>query len=108
MTKKKSLSPLSGKQNKFLRSLGHHLTQSVIVGKEGISENLVLSCNEGLNAHELIKIRLGQNCPVEKKEAARELAVRTGSHLIQLIGKTVLLYRPNPDLPRDQIIQLPR
>ena len=108
MKKKKSLAPLPGNQKKFLRSLGHHLTQSVIVGKEGISENLIQSCNEGLNAHELIKIKLGQNCPIEKKEAAQELAEMTGSHLIQLIGRTVLLYKHNRDLPRDQAIKLPR
>jgi len=108
MKKKKSPAPLPGKQNKFLRSLGHHLTQIVIVGKEGISENLIQSCNEALDAHELIKIKLGQNCPIGKKEAAKELTEMTGSYLIQLIGKTVLLYRPNRDLPRDQAIKLPR
>ena len=108
MKKKNPLPPLPGKQKKFLRSLGHHLTQSVIVGKEGISDNLIQSCNEGLDAHELIKVKLGQNCPVEKTEAAREIAGKTVSHLIQLIGKTVLLYRHNPDLPRDEAIRLPR
>jgi RNA-binding protein len=108
MKKKNPPAPLPGKHQRFLRSLGHHLTQSVIVGREGISDNLVQSCNEGLGAHELIKVRLGQNCPVEKKEAAQELAAKTGSHLVQLIGKTVLLYKPNPDLPRDQGIRLPR
>ncbi len=108
MKKKKSLPPLTGKQNKFLRSLGHHLSQQVIVGKEGISDNLIQSCNESLDAHELIKVKLGQNCPVEKKEAALTLSEMTDSHLIQLIGKTVLLYRHNPDMPRDETIKLPR
>ena len=65
-------------------------------------------CSMTRHAWVLIKVRLGQNCPVEKKQAARELADRTGSHLIQLIGKTVLLYKPSPDLPRDQGIKLPR
>ena len=99
---------MPGKHMKFLRSLGHHLTQSVIVGREGISDNLIQSCSEGLGAHELIKVKLGQNCPVEKKEAALELASRTGSHLVQLIGKTILLYKPNRELPADQSIKLPR
>ncbi len=108
MKKKKALTPLSSKQNKFLRSLGHHLSQSVIVGKEGITDNLIDSCNESLNAHELIKVKLGQNCPTGKKEAAKEIAEKTVSHLIQLIGKTVLLYKHNPDLPRDEAIKLPR
>lgn len=106
--KKREPKPLTGKQKKFLRSLGHHLTQSVIVGREGISDNLITSCDDGLKAHELIKIKLGQNCPVEKKEAAKELAAKTEAHLVQLIGKTIILYRSNPDLPRENIIRLPR
>ena len=105
---KKELAGLTGKQKKHLRSLGHYMQQSVIVGREGISETLVQSCDEGLQAHELIKIKLGQNCPVNKKEAAQELAAQTESHLIQLIGKTILLYRPNSELGRDKAISLPR
>ena len=105
---KKEITPLTGKQKKYLRSLGHHLQQSVIVGRDGISANLVESCEDGLQAHELIKIKLGQNCPVNKKEAAQELAAQTGSHLVQLIGKTILLYRSNPELDRDKKITLPR
>ena len=99
--------PLSGKQKKYLRSLGHHLPQSVIVGREGISDNLIQSCKQGLEAHELIKVKLGQNCPANKKDAAQELAARTDSHLVQLIGKTILLYKPNRKLAKDKAISLP-
>lgn len=108
MHKVKESAPLTGKQKKFLRGLGHHLEHSVIVGREGLTDNLIRSCIDGLHAHELIKIRLGQNCPVPKDEAAQQLAVRSGAHLVQLIGKTVLLYRQNPDLPADTAIHLPR
>lgn len=108
MTQKNTPPSLTGKQKKILRSLGHHLTQSVIAGRDGLSANLIDSCNDSLNAHELIKVKLGQNCPVEKKEAARQLAEQTGSHLVQLIGRTVLLYRPNRNLPPDRRILLSR
>lgn len=106
--KKDSPAQLSGKQKRYLRGLGHHLSQSVLVGRDGISDNLIESCLDGLQAHELIKIKLGQNCPVDKKEAAHELAARTDSHLVQLIGRTILLYRPNPDRAKDEAIALPR
>ena len=105
---KNETAQLTGKQVKYLRGLGHHLQQSVIVGREGISANLIESCNDCLQAHELIKIKLGQNCPVNKKEAALELAAKTGSYLVQLIGKTILLYRPNRQLDKDKSIVLPR
>lgn len=107
MNKTKEPAPLTGRQKKFLRGLGHHLVHSVIVGREGLSDNLIQSCADGLQAHELIKVRLSQNCPVPKDEAAQQLAVRTGARLVQLIGKTVILYRQNPDLPPDTAIHLP-
>lgn len=99
---------LSGRQVKFLRGLGHHLQPSVHVGREGLSDSLIASCRQGLQAHELIKIKLGQNCPLAKGEAAQQLAARTGAHLVQLLGKTVLLYLQNSDLPPDKAIHLPR
>jgi RNA-binding protein len=108
MDKTKEPTPLTGRQKKFLRGMGHHLDHSVMVGREGLSENLIQSCSDGLKAHELIKIKLGQNCPLPKDEAARQLAAQNSAHLVQLIGKTVLLYRPNPDLGPDRAIHLPR
>lgn len=107
MQKKQEIPALTGRQKKYLRGLGHHLDHIVIVGREGLTDNLISSCNDAILAHELVKIKLGQNCPLEKKEAAEELAKKTGSLLIQLIGKTVLLYRPNQNRARDEQIQLP-
>ena len=108
MTKTKSPVALSGKQKKFLRGIGHHLEPSVLVGHEGLTDNLLRSCDDGLQAHELIKIKLGQNCPLPKHDAAAQLAEKTGSLLIQLIGRTILLYRTNKNLPADKTIHLPR
>ena len=107
MDKKQKLPALTGKQKKYLRGLGHHLDHIVIVGREGLTDTLIASCNDALKAHELIKIKLGQNCPLDKKSAADGLAQMTGSVLVQLIGKTVLLYKPNKDRKRDEQIQLP-
>lgn len=108
MKKKKPLPPLTGRQKKYLRGLGHHLDQCVLVGRDGLSENVLQSCNDNLQAHELIKVKFGQNCPLEKKEAAEMVAAQTDSLLVQLIGKTIILYRPNLDLPPDRAIRLPR
>lgn len=107
MTKQKKTSPLTGKQKKYLRSLGHHLPQIVIVGREGMTDNLIASCDQAINAHELIKVKLGQNCPLHKKDAAEQLAVRTGSELVQLIGRTILLYRKNNEKAKEKQIRLP-
>jgi RNA-binding protein len=93
---------LSGKEKKTLRGIAHKLEPAVYVGKEGFSKSLLASVREALAARELIKIKLGSNCPVEKKEAANLLAGQTGSALVQLIGKTVILYCPNTDLDKEK------
>ncbi|XOF33349.1 MAG: ribosome assembly RNA-binding protein YhbY [Candidatus Electrothrix sp. YB6] len=106
--KKKKQVVLNGKQKKFLRGLGHHLEPVVYVGKEGISENVERSVADALKARELIKVKLGQNCEVPKKEAAGQLAEVSGAALVQLIGKMVLLYLPNKKLKPDQRLTLPK
>ncbi len=111
MTTEKTQRPiiqLQGKQKKFLRGLGHHLEPVVLAGREGLSETLIQSIRDAFKTRELIKIKLGQNCTVPKKEAAAQLSEITGAALVQLIGKTVLLFLPNKDLKPDQRIVLPK
>jgi RNA-binding protein len=99
---------LTGKQRRFLRSLGHGLTAVVQMGKEGITPALVQAVSQALDDHELIKIRIGQGAllddKTERKAAAEELARQTDSEVAQLLGNTVLLYRHHPEEPR---IELP-
>ena len=96
---------LRGKDKRFLRGLGHHLSPVVFIGREGLSENLIQATVAALKAHELIKVKLGRNCPLDKREAARQLGQHTHSAVVQLIGKTILLYRPNRNLPLGQRIR---
>ena len=93
---------LSGEQKKALRGKGHHLEPIVYVGKEGLSSALLKSTETALKTHELIKIKLGQNCPLDRHKAAEELARLTAATLVQVIGRIILLYRTNPDLPEEK------
>ncbi len=97
--KKSTMPTITGRQKKHLRALGHHLNPVVYIGKEGITKTVLKAIDDAITAHELIKVKLGQNCPLAKKEAAEELALQSGAALVQLIGKTILLYLPNPELP---------
>ena len=97
---------LSNKQLSYLRGLGHHLTPVAMVGREGITDRVINSVNEVILAHELIKVKIQNNCPVNKKEAAAELAGQTSATVIQVIGKVILLYRENRDRPGDKKIML--
>lgn len=79
-----------------------------MVGKEGISKTLIQSVNDNLIAHELVKIRVQDTSPLDRKEAAAALAEATGSALVQVIGKTFLLYHENKDRQDDEKITLPK
>ena len=109
MAQKNKIPPppvLTNAQKKHLRSLGHELDPVVLVGKEGLSETLIASTLAALKTHELIKVKAGQNAPLEREEMAAELSRRTGAALVQQIGRVVLLYRPNRDLPPEKRIAL--
>ena len=57
--------PLTGKQNQYLRSLGHHLDALVQIGKHGVTESIVAAVHQALLDHELIKIRIHTEAPSE-------------------------------------------
>lgn len=96
---------LTGKQRRHLRSLGHELKPVVLVGKDGIDDGLVAAIDQALADHELIKVKLGENAELERHEGAEAIAARTNSEVAQVLGNTILLYRPDPDEPA---IKLPR
>jgi RNA-binding protein len=91
---------LTGKQRRHLRALGHSLEPVVHVGKEGLSDSLSGAVDAALLQHELIKIRVGGNAPDDRHDVAEELALKAGAELVQVLGNTILLYRPHPEEPK--------
>jgi RNA-binding protein len=96
---------LTGAQKKHLRGLAHHLKPLVQVGRNGLTESVVQSIAEALENHELIKVRLADP-QGQKRELAEEVAERTGSVWVGLVGHVVTLYRQHPD-PEERRIELP-
>jgi RNA-binding protein len=90
---------LTGKQRRYLRSLGHHLAPVVQVGKEGISEGLIGALAAALEQHELIKVRLGEQVEGDRREVAQALAEASKADLAGMIGRTLLLYRRREEEP---------
>ena len=84
---------LTGKQKRFLRAEAHHLNPIFQVGKGGVNDQMLRQLRDVLEARELIKVRILDNCEVEKNEVAETLAAGTGAELVQLIGLTVVLYK---------------
>ena len=85
---------LSSKQTRHLRSLAHHLKPVVQIGGRGISVALIGATDDALEAHELIKVKLGDiEDRSEVRAAATTLSEETGSDVVQVIGKTIVLFR---------------
>lgn len=84
---------LTSKQRAQLRGLANNIDTILIVGKEGIGDNLVQQANEALEARELIKGRVLENSMLSPQEAAEELAVKARAEVVQVIGTKFVLYR---------------
>ena len=84
--------PLTGKQRRQLRALGHHLDPVVIVGQSGVTEGVIAAVQQALHDHELIKVKINEG-PETRQEAAQKLAEGTGAELAQLLGRTALLFK---------------
>ena len=95
---------LSGKQRRYLRGQGNSIKPTVYLGKDGISDALLNSLGEAFNNRELVKVRIEKSCELERKEAGHQLAQSAAAHMVQVLGNTLLLYRPDPDKPE---IKLP-
>ena len=103
-----SASTLTAKQKKFLKGLGHHLAPLISIGKEGLTVNVLKATQQELLARELIKVKIANSSLISKQEAAELLPQATESTLVQLIGKTLLIYKENPTIDKERRISLPR
>ncbi|OOE13691.1 ribosome assembly RNA-binding protein YhbY [Fictibacillus arsenicus] len=95
---------LTGKQKRFLRSKAHHIQPIFQVGKGGVNLNLVKQVEEALEARELIKVSVLQNCEEDKETVAEELSTGSKAELVQVIGSTIVLYKESINQKR---IELP-
>ena len=86
---------LTSKQRAQLRGLANNIDTILIVGKEGIGDNLVQQANEALEARELIKGRVLETSMLTAREAAEELKVAARCEVVQVIGTKFVLYRPS-------------
>lgn len=84
---------LTKENMKYLRALANKERALFQMGKDGISENLIMTISDSLEAHELVKISLLKTAPIDTKEAAQMVANATRSEIIQVIGHTFVLYR---------------
>ena len=95
---------LTSKQRKSLEKQAHDLSPVVIIGQQGVTENLVKMVEDSLKAHELIKVKFNEYKD-DKREYSEDIANRTDSNLVRVIGNVAIFYRQNED-PEKRIISL--
>ncbi|UVI32039.1 ribosome assembly RNA-binding protein YhbY [Paenibacillus spongiae] len=95
---------LTGKQKRYLRSMAHHLQPIFQVGKGGTNDHLVRHVTEALEVRELIKVSVLNNCLDDPKEVGQWIAEESDAELVQVIGKTIVLYKESKE---NKTIELP-
>ncbi len=88
---------MTSKQRAYLKSLAQVTDPIFQIGKNSLTPELTGAVKEALDARELIKISVLQNCMDDPRELAALLAERTRSQVVQVIGKKIVLYREGKD-----------
>ena len=97
--------PLSKKQIKFLRAKCHDLKAVIMLGQKGLTEEVLNELDIALTHHELVKIKLSVDDREARKQMIAEICNKSQSQEVQSIGKTLSVYRVNPD---EAIIEIPQ
>ncbi len=87
---------LKSKQRAFLRGIASSYETIFQVGKGGINENFINQVTDALRKRELIKLRVLENSGYTAREAAEEIASKTESDVVQVIGSRFVLFKRNP------------
>ena len=96
---------MTSKQRAYLKSLAMTMDPIFQIGKNSMTPELTKAVDEALEARELIKVSVLQNCADDPRELAAMLAERTRSQVVQVIGKKIVLYREGKNEKKK--IQLP-
>ena len=96
---------MTSKQRAYLRGLANTLDAIFQIGKGGISDNLIKQLDDALEARELIKVSVLETAPDAAKVLGNEIAEKTNSTLVQVVGNKITLFRQKK---KDSKIELPK
>ncbi|MCL2366206.1 MAG: YhbY family RNA-binding protein [Oscillospiraceae bacterium] len=94
---------ITSQQRAKLRAIANDYDTILQIGKSGICAETVAQADDALTARELIKLRVLKSSPETAREAAAELAEKTQSDIVQVIGGRFVLYRRNKKNPKIEI-----
>lgn len=94
---------INSKQRATLRSMASQMQPIMQIGKGGITENLVKTVSDALEARELIKLTVLESCELDARECADALAEETGAETVGVVGRKIVLYRESKTKKRIEI-----
>ena len=96
---------MTSKQRAYLRGLANTMEPILHAGKGGISDAMIKQADDALEARELIKGKVLETAPASAREVAEEIAAKVNAQVVQVIGRTFVLFRQKE---KDSQIKLPR
>lgn len=91
---------MTSKQRAYLKGLANDLNPIFQVGKASLTPEVTEAVSEAFGTRELLKIAVLKNCMDDPNEIAAIISERTHSHVVQVIGKKIILYKPDPKDPK--------
>ncbi len=95
---------VNDKQKRYLRGLAHPLKPVVMIANNGLTENVLMEIDNGLNRHELIKVRVSGLEKADRLKMLNEIVDKTNADLVHVIGHIGAFYRP----AKEPTIKLPK
>jgi RNA-binding protein len=95
---------ITSKQRAYLRSLANPIPTIMQIGKGGLTENLLKTVSDALEARELIKLHVLENSGEDAYDLLQELAAQLGAEPVAVVGRKIVLYRASEKKP---VIVLP-
>ena len=99
---------LSTKQIAHLRGMAHSLSSVVMIGNNGLNENVLKEIELNLNAHELIKIQVAGDDRDARKAMYLEICAKSNAIAVHHIGKQLVVYRANAAIKESAKIHIPK
>jgi len=99
---------LTTKQIAHLRGLSHSLNPVVMIGNNGLTDNVLKEIELNLNAHELIKVQVAGDDRDARKAMYQQISEATGAVQVHHIGKQLVFYRPSSAVKESAKIVIPR
>ncbi len=91
---------LTSKQRAMLKGLASNEDTILHIGRNGITDTLLIQAADALTARELIKLKVQEGCVLTPHEAAEKLSKASKSDIVQVIGNKFVLFKRNHKEPK--------